>query len=394
MKICGIICEYNPFHNGHAYLLDEARKQSGCDAVVCVMSGDFTQRGEMAVLDKYTRAKHAVLAGADAVIELPVPFACAPAELFAKGAIKLLSSLPDFSILAFGSETGDKQPLFAAAQAQADSEQDSSFKTTLKKYLKAGLSLTKARSQALAETGKAETAQLLSSPNDILAVEYVKAMTAFECGADILPIKRVGAGYSDEKLLKNFSSATAIRNAVTLGKRRAIKKNVPPFVLEDLKQAADPSVYKKIALCAALKMSAEQMKKMTDCTEGLENRIKAFAKNTPDYDEFVSKVTTKRYISSRIRRILAATVLELEEEFVRKALRAPLYLKVLAAKKESADKILPALRKSAFPLLTRRSDLSLLGKIAEDVYAKDELASDIFRLAAALPRTEGQLRLI
>ena len=104
MRICGIICEYNPFHNGHAYLLNEARKQSGCDAVVCIMSGCFTQRGEMAVLDKYTRAAHAVLAGADAVVELPVPFACAPAELFAKGAIKLLASLPDFCVLAFGSD--------------------------------------------------------------------------------------------------------------------------------------------------------------------------------------------------------------------------------------------------------------------------------------------------
>lgn len=394
MRICGIICEYNPFHNGHAYLLNEARKQSGCDAVVCIMSGCFTQRGEMAVLDKYTRAAHAVLAGADAVVELPVPFACAPAELFAKGAIKLLASLPDFCVLAFGSETGDKQALLSAARAQEDSEQESGFKATLKKYLKAGLSLTKARSQALAETGKTDTAGILSSPNDILAIEYIKAMSAFECRADILPIQRLGAGYSDEKMLKNFSSATAIRSALSQKKERAIKKNVPDFVFQDLKNAVDGFVFKKIALCAALKMPAEQMKKLTDCSEGLENRIKAFARNTTDYDEFVSKVTTKRYISSRIRRILVSAVLEMEEELVRKALRSPLYLKILAAKKDSADKILPALRNSAFPLLTRRSDLALMGKPASEVYAKDELASDIFRLAAGLPNRESQLQLI
>ena len=254
--------------------------------------------------------------------------------------------------------------------------------------------MTKARSQALAETGKTDTAGILSSPNDILAIEYIKAMSAFECRADILPIQRLGAGYSDEKMLKNFSSATAIRSALSQKKERAIKKNVPDFVFQDLKNAVDGFVFKKIALCAALKMPAEQMKKLTDCSEGLENRIKAFARNTTDYDEFVSKVTTKRYISSRIRRILVSAVLEMEEELVRKALRSPLYLKILAAKKDSSDKILPALRNSAFPLLTRRSDLALMGKPASEVYAKDELASDIFRLAAGLPNRESQLQLI
>ena len=141
-------------------------------------------------------------------------------------------------------------------------------------------------------------------------------------------------------------------------------------------------------------MPPEQMKKLTDCTEGLENRIKAFAKNTPDYDELIGKVTTKRYISSRIRRILAACLLELEDDLVKRALRAPLYLKVLAVNKQRADEILPVLRTSAFPLLTRRSDLSLLGKAAAEVYAKDELASDLFHLASDLPCRESQMRLI
>lgn len=108
MKICAIICEYNPFHNGHFYQLDAAKKKSGADAVVCFMSGNFVQRGEAAVLEKYIRAKHAVLAGADAVVELPVVFSSAPAELFAKGAIKLISSVPEITALSFGCESGDE----------------------------------------------------------------------------------------------------------------------------------------------------------------------------------------------------------------------------------------------------------------------------------------------
>lgn len=391
MKICGIICEYNPLHNGHVHLLNEAKKNSGCDAVVCVMSGDFTQRGEMAILEKYTRAEHAVLAGADAVIELPTIFSSAPAELFAKGAVKLLASLPDFRVLAFGSEDGDKQGILDAARVTM--QEEGGFKSSLKKYLKEGLSLTKARTQALSDAGETNAARVLSSPNNILAAEYCKALSAFGCGADILPVRRVGAGYADEDLLKDFSSATAIRKALSEKKYRAIRKNVPPFVFKDLKSAVSPAVCKKLALCAALKMPAEQIKKLTDCTEGLENRIKAFAKNTPDYDELIGKVTTKRYISSRIRRILTACLLGLEEELVKKALRAPLYLKVLAVSKKRAGEILPALRNSAFPLVTRRSDLSLLGKAAAEVFAKDELASDIFHLASDLPCRESQMRL-
>ena len=225
-------------------------------------------------------------------------------------------------------------------------------------------------------------------------MEYCKALSAFGCSADILPVRRIGAGYADETLLKNLSSASAIRKAVSENKWRAVRKNVPDFVYEDLKNAVSPAVFQKLALCAALKMPPEQMKKLTDCTEGLENRIKAFAKNTPDYDELIGKVTTKRYISSRIRRILAACLLELEDDLVKRALRAPLYLKVLAVNKQRADEILPVLRTSAFPLLTRRSDLSLLGKAAAEVYAKDELASDLFHLASDLPCRESQMRLI
>lgn len=392
MKICGIICEYNPFHNGHAYLIGRAKKLSGCDAVVCIMSGNFTQRGELAFLDRYTRARHAILAGADAVIELPTIFATAPAEIFAKGAVKILNSIPDFTALAFGCENADKAAFLKAAQDAAS--ESGTFKNVLRQYLKIGSSFTKARAQALAQAGGPGSLQFISSPNNILGVEYQKALSAFESTAEILPIERVGADYSDTKMYKNFSSATAIRKAVYEGKIRSVRKNIPEYVLKDLQDAVKPELYKKIALYSVIRADASELKNILDCTEGLENRLKAFAKSTHDYDEFIKKVTTKRYISSRIRRILVAAVLSISEDLVKKGLKNPLYMKILAVNKQRADKILPALKLSAYPCITRRSDLSLLNKTASEFLAVDTLAADIFNLAASRNFTESQMRLI
>ena len=163
MKICGIICEYNPFHNGHAYLIDQAKKLSECDSIVCIMSGCFTQRGELAFLDRYTRAKHAILAGADAVIELPTIFAAAPAEVFAKGAVKILSSIPDFSTLAFGCENADKEAFLTAAKNSTS--ETAPFKNVLRQYLKIGSSLT---NKKMIEEGRYDELKAL-------AEVYVKA---------------------------------------------------------------------------------------------------------------------------------------------------------------------------------------------------------------------------
>ena len=393
MKICGIICEYNPLHNGHSYLIEKAKAESGCDAVVCVMSGNFTQRGEAAVLDKYTRAGHAILAGADAVIELPTVFALAPAEIFAKGGVRLLNAIPEFNTLAFGCETADRERFLAAATITT--EENRGFKRILRFHLKEGKSYTRARTDTLLDTGAADAAALLQSPNNILGVEYQKALLACGSLAQILPIKRTGADYADEELYKNFSSATAIRNAVLEGKERAVRKNVPDFVADDLfSSATDGTVFKKIAVYCALSKSAEQLAHILDCSEGLENRIKALAKDNPDYDALVEKTTTKRYISSRIRRILAAAALDISEDLVRKALRAPLYLKLLAVNNDRADELLSSFGRAAFPLVARKGDLSALSATAKEVYEKDILAADLYGLICGRAANRSQTMFI
>ena len=387
MKICGIICEYNPFHNGHAYLIEQAKRKSGCEALVCVMSGCFTQRGEPAFLDKYTRARHAVLAGADAVIELPAVFACAPAEIFAKGAVKILSSIPAFSCLAFGCESGDAEAFRTAAGQLANESKD--MRASIREKLKKGVSLIRARNEAAAETG-AELIPLLSSPNNILGVEYQKALLFFGSGAQVLPVLRTGGGHADAELAKNYSSATAIREGVRQGKLRAVKKNVPEFVFEDLKTAPDTSAYGTLAVYAALTRPAEELKGILDCTEGLENRTKALAKGNPDYDGLVAKITTKRYISSRIRRILASAVLGIDEALVRRSLKNKLYCNVLAVKNESAEALLPELARSDFPVLLRRSDERNISARALACYEKDLLAEDVYSFITRTPARGGR----
>lgn len=393
MKICGIICEYNPLHNGHKYLIDKAREESNADFIVCVMSGNFTQRGQVAVFDKFKRAEHAILAGADAVIELPTAFAISPAELFAKGAVKLLSSIPDLTNIAFGVENGTVQAFENTAKIL--STENKQIKAAIKGKLKEGFSFVKARADAISELDLSGIDKdLILKPNNILGLEYQKALNFFESNAKILPILRIGAEYSDCKMYSNFSSATAIRECILNKKWRLLKKNLPPFVFKDVKNTTSSDLYKKIAIYTAMTKAPSELKKIVDCTEGLENRIQAFAKDNNDYDTLLEKVTTKRYITSRIRRILLAAVLGIEEDLIKDALKSKLYLKVLATKKEKASDILSLLKKSEFPVITRRSDLSNLSKTAKELINKDFQANDVYQLVSGTKVLDNSIRLI
>ncbi|MBQ3235114.1 MAG: nucleotidyltransferase family protein, partial [Clostridia bacterium] len=173
MKICCIVAEYNPFHNGHLRQIEYVKNTVKPDYTVIIMSGNFTQRGDIAILDKFTRARHAVLAGADAVIELPTVFATASAEFFASGAVKLVNSLPGEKVLCFGAECGDKAELFKIANSML--EEGEEFKCLLKNELKKGVSLLKARELALSKTASVND-EILSKPNNVLGIEYIKAI--------------------------------------------------------------------------------------------------------------------------------------------------------------------------------------------------------------------------
>ncbi len=388
MKFCAVICEYNPFHNGHAYQLAEARRRSGCDKVLCIMSGNFTQRGEAAVFHKYERARHAVLGGADAVIELPAAFAVSPAELFARGAVHILASLPCVAALAFGCESGDREQFLRTARATLTESKQ--FRAQLKENMRDGTSYIRARNAALLATGADVDEALLTSPNNILGTEYCRALLAEGSAIEPVPVARVGAGYADTALLPDFSSATALRGAMAEGTRRArraLKRNMPAEAFRAA-CAFTPLPYAPAALCALLSAPPDRTAQCPDCAEGLENRIRSMARTNPVLDDLLPKVVTKRYTAARVRRVLAQNFLGIAREDVLAYAQSPLYVKTLAVRKEGAEETLAALGEGTFPLIVRKGDYSLLKKEALACFTLDIHANDLYNALAGAHTNE------
>ncbi len=382
MKICAIICEYNPFHNGHLYQLQAAKEKTGCDFLVCLMSGNFVQRGEAAILGKYARARHAVLSGADAVVELPAVFSTSPAELFAKGAVKLLASVPDIKYLCFGCESGDETAFIEAARALNDEPKKVS--ETIKRLLKSGVGYAKARAEAWKEL---LPFGLLRYPNNILGAEYTRAILSLDKEITIVPVRRVGGGYADGELKDNFSSAAAIREALRRGERDILKGNLPPYVFDDLPAALydDLDILEKFAVS---ERSEAELKSVCDCGEGLENALKnAVRRNCSD---LVSALTSKRYTSARLRRILLQNLLNISEAQIRTCLAAPLYLRLLAVR-TGRKELLGALSKSEYPLLLRAGDEQRLTGTAKECLRFEKFADETFALIRHLPPEEKNI---
>lgn len=370
MKICAIICEYNPFHNGHLYQLRQAKSLSGADAVVCLMSGNFVQRGESAILDKYARAKHAILGGADVVVELPVPYATANAELFARGAIRILSSIPDVTHLCFGAENADEGAFYRAAKLLLNEPKEVS--ETIKRLVGEGTSYAKARAEAFADRIPSE---LLRSPNNVLGLEYAKAILAERSAIRILPVERVGGGYRQTELSTEYSSASAIRAALEANDE--ITGHVPDFVLRDLTQAKNVAAALEIVEKYALLVGrTSNIAKVCDCTEGLENALFRAAKEDAP---LVQTLTSARYTSSRIRRIALHYALGVDENLQRRGLETNLYARVLAVNKTRKD-VLSAVSAGATPLLLRAHDEDVLRGAARDCYEADMRAESVFKL--------------
>ncbi len=374
MKICSIIAEYNPLHNGHIKQLSYVKNVIKPDYTIVIMSGNFTQRGENAVINKYKRAFHAIKAGADAVIELPTVFSTQSAEFFASGAIKLINSLPFEKSVCFGAECGDINALTALAKYLVfeSKEQSEIIKTELKK----GTSLLKAREIAILKTTGIDS-DILIKPNNVLAIEYLKAI--IKNGYDIEPIviKREGDYNQTELSSKENPSATAIRQAILNKNFENLQGFTPDYVLNDLPSALPD--FDKVILSSLLSSTKAELGKIEGCTEGLENRIKEYAPKSLTLTELLSKVSTKRYTTARIRRILLSNALKIDKKLITSALKSKLYLKVLAISKNKPE-ILSVLSNAKFPLITRKSDIKNLTKASKKVFEKDVFANQVYSL--------------
>lgn len=383
MKICAVIAEYNPLHYGHLLHLNYIKNSLKAEKIIVVMSGNFTQRGEPALADKYTRAQWAVQAGADLVVELPTVFATANAETFAKGAINLINALNVSEGLCFGAETANKQDFITLASALNNETKE--FKKELKNQLEKGVSLAKAKYLAVKALGTDFNKDLIAYPNNILGIEYTKALLKTNSDIEIYPMQRTG-DHNATTLKKGITSASSIREAVTNGKIKKTKKCLPKYVYKQLPKC--PPVYDSLVMGALLTSTAQEIAKTPDCTEGLENRLKALSKGNKDLKTLIEKATTKRYTSTRIQRILLCNLLKISEDFVKECSNAPLYAKVLALNTQSRSLLSEVCKKSSIPVITRSGDVGDLKKQAQSCFEKDVLANELYSLISKRPIKE------
>ena len=378
MKISAIIAEYNPFHHGHAYHLDMTRKKTGADAVICLMSGNFVQRGEPALYDKWARTRMALEMGADLVLELPVAYATGSAQRFAEGAIAILDALGVVDFLSFGCETTDLSVLTHTARLLAD--EPAGFRTALYEGLTQGLSYPAALAQAAGE----ET--YLSTPNAILAVAYLRALYLRHSRIQPVPILRRGPAH-------DAPSASSTREASALAVRRAFQAG-DPHASEHIPPAArihagSPIFAEDVypLLLYALRMAdPKDLSTLAGMSEGLENRLLA-ACDAPDYASFLKLAGAKRYPLSRIKRLTIMALLGIHDAHIRQIDSEPLYARVLGAKKESGLLSLLS-RQSSIPIVT--SVAAFQRNTRSTGIALDIRASDIYALLGEGPRPKGR----
>lgn len=394
MKVTGIIAEYNPFHKGHEYQIKKARELTDADYVVVVMSGDFTQRGAPALLDKYTRASMALSCGADLVLELPVRYACASAEFFAGGAVSILDGLGVVDFLCFGSESGDTGKIAAAAQALLSAEKDSEYRCRIRQAQKEGLSYPAARAKALNLSAEND-AQFWTLPNNILGIEYCKALALSQSRIRPLTILRQGCAYHDENLpaatcnQESFSSATAIRKALLEGAgfhtvKAALPEPTWPIWETRLNQQGLLSEQDfSLLIHYRLLMEEENgYQKYADITPDLSDKLKKNLNNYTDWKSFCQRLNTKDLTYARASRCLTHILLNLtrENQDAGKSTRFPSYARPLAFTKKAAP-LLNAIKISAnIPYLPKLSTAApLLTPFAAQMLQEDIRASHIYQ---------------
>ena len=346
MKVLGLVVEYNPFHNGHLYHLEQSIQLSKADYVVCVMSGNFIQRGEPALVNKWARTKMALLSGVDLVVELPAVYAMSSAEYFAYGAVKILNSMGIVDDICFGSENGRIDELNLIADILIN--EPDQYKVLLKQQLNRGLSYPASREAALRQYLQDNSSlfddleALIGSSNNILGIEYLKALKRIGSNITPLTIKRIGNAYNTPHITGSISSATAIRKSINNRSDslslESLKMTLPDTSLKILKEEFEngrgpvtPCSFNDILLSSIRLMSRESISQLPYVSEGLENRIKSAAQSSVTLEELIENVSTRRYTKTRIQRsifsILTGVTAGEAESFMKYG--GPQYIRIL-----------------------------------------------------------------
>ncbi|MBM7571719.1 nucleotidyltransferase [Aquibacillus albus] len=380
MRACGLIVEYNPFHNGHKYHLEESKQISSADCMVAVMSGNFLQRGEPALLDKFHRAKVAIKEGVDIVLELPFAYAVQNSDLFARGAILTLDAV-GVSSLCFGSEHGEIKGFLNAYHSYIDRQED--YKRVLKAGLETGLSFPEASKHAYHHIGLTEGEVDLSKPNNILGFSYIKGIYETNPTLKALTIQRIKNDYHDQNITHEIASATSIR-------KELLEKG---YLSDKAKNALPPSTqleleyyYQKASLWhywehyfpllqyRVQTMSEDELRAIQGVEEGLENRIKATANKATSFDEWMTRLKTKRYTWTRLQRtfvhILTNTKKATMETLLAK--NAVPYVRLLGMSKKGQSYLNQQKKHLDKPIITS------LKKTNDSLLLLDERATDAY----------------
>lgn len=373
MQFCGIICEFNPFHNGHKYLINQAKKQLN-EPVVCLMSGDFVQRGELAIQDKFSRAKNAILAGGDAVLELPTMFAFSNAENFAYGAVKIFDSL-NASHLAFGIENTTLEILNKIADIKFNNKL--SFQNSFKNEIENGINYNTALKRAIAkEFGNEKILEVLAKPNNILAIEYLTAIKQLNSKIKPVAIIRADNGYNSLDAKNGFLSASGIREKIQNGED--ISKFIPQnSITENFLSKTQKEKFDAIAVYNLRTSTAQQLEKCYDYNEGIEYRIKNMADNYSTLDEISKNVATPRYRLARVNKLLIYPLLNITKQAESIAKTTKPAVKLLAIKKKFKQ-FLAEVSKKKISLIVTNKDYEKLSAKQKKIIDIDLRSSNVF----------------
>ncbi len=381
MKVSAIICEYNPLHNGHVHHIRETRA-NGATHIIGVMSGNFVQRGDTALLDKFDRARLAVNAGVDLVIELPVAFATASAELFATGAVSILHNLGIVDELSFGSSCGDQECLELLAEASMSTTEF--FRDRIRDRMKEGESYPAAVWEVVRQRYGNKVAGMMLDPNNVLAIEYIKAMTKLNASFKPFTIQRQCVMHDSLSPKEMFASASFIRKSFAEGDPSYLDY-IPRYTAQLLTKrsqegrTADIRRLERPILYRIRTITPEELLELPDVNQSLQNRICA-ARNANSWDELLSAVKTKCYTMSRIRRILMSALIgirKVDQKYY------PPYARVIAFNERGMELLGIAKRKSSIQIGTSLAKLSETSSLAESFVRLEERASNVYGLAMA-----------
>lgn len=390
MKVVGLITEYNPFHNGHQYHIQKAKELTGADYAVVIMSGDYVQRGTPAVMPKRLRAQMALQHGADAVFELPLCYATGSAEFFAEGTVSFLEQIGIVDFLCFGSESNDLEGLQKVADIL--SAEPDEYKAFLQTHLKNGLSFPSARQYALIDYLRDETlTELVKDPNNILGIEYLKALKKLHSTIQPVTIQRKGAHYHNTDLTECFSSASAIRQLFFTDTDFAafesiLSSQIPPTgtsLLKEHWQTQYPIVPNDFSLLLKYRLfeeTPESIVQYMDVSEELANRIYNQLSAFLNWEQFCNLLKTKELTHTRIQRALLHILLKAKKEEIQshREQQYHYYARLLGFRKNSAQ-IISAISKNAeIPLITKVSDADKLTECGKEMLQKDLFASNLY----------------